>query len=180
MKNFCALLLLSNGTPMFRMGDEILQTQNGQANPYNVDDASVWMNWDRRKKHGDVFRFFQGMIAFRKNHPSIGRATFWRDDVKWYGVGDTVDMSADSRALAYCLHGASQQDDDIYVMINAYWEPLQFTIQEGVPEDWKRVVDTSLASPNDIVEQAEAPNIHTLVYEVGPRSVVVLKRRAKG
>ena len=179
VKNFCALLLLSNGTPMFRMGDEILQTQNGQANPYNVDDASVWMNWDRRKKHADVFRFFLGMIAFRKNHPSIGRAVFWRDDVKWYGVGDTVDMSSDSHTLAYCLHGASEQDDDIYVMINAYWEPLQFAIQEGIPEDWKRVVDTSLPSPNDIVEQAEAPNIHTLVYTVGPRSVVVLKRPAK-
>ena len=43
-----------------RMGDEILQTQNGQANPYDVDDASVWMNWDRRKKHADVFRFSRG------------------------------------------------------------------------------------------------------------------------
>jgi len=144
-----------------------------------VDDASVWINWDRRKKHADVFRFFQGMIAFRKNHPSIGRAVFWRDDVTWYGVGDTVDMSSDSHTLAYCLHGASEQDDDIYVMINAYWEPLQFAIQEGIPEDWKRVVDTSLPSPNDIVEQAKAPNIHTLVYTVGPRSVVVLKRPAK-
>jgi len=179
VKNFCALLLLSNGTPMFRMGDELLQTQNGQANPYNVDDASVWMNWDRLKKNGDVFRFFQGMIAFRKNHPSIGRATFWRDDVKWYGVGDTVDMSPDSHTLAYCLHGASQNDDDIYVMINAYWEMLDFTIQEGVPEDWQRVVDTSLPSPQDIVEQAGAPNIHTLVYPVAPRSVVVLKRMSR-
>jgi len=179
VKNFCALLLLSNGTPMFRMGDEILQTQNGQDNPYNVDDSTVWMNWDRRNQNADVFRFFQGMIAFRKNHPSIGRAIFWRDDVKWYGVNDTVDMSPDSHTLAYCLHGSSQQDDDIYVMINAYWQPLDFTIQEGVPEDWKRVVDTSLPSPNDIMEQTEAPNIHTLVYSVGPRSVVVLKRPAK-
>ena len=179
VKNFCALLLLSNGTPMFRMGDEILQTQNGQDNTYNVDDSTVWMNWDRRNQNADVFRFFQGMIAFRKNHPSIGRAIFWRDDVKWYGVNDTVDMSPDSHTLAYCLHGSSQQDDDIYVMINAYWQPLDFTIQEGVPEDWKRVVDTSLPSPNDIMEQTEAPNIHTLVYSVGPRSVVVLKRPAK-
>jgi glycogen operon protein len=138
------------------------------------------MNWDRLAKHADVLRFFQGMIAFRKNHPSIGRATFWRDDVKWYGVGDTVDMSPDSHTLAYCLHGASQQDDDIYVMINAYREMLDFTIQEGVPEDWKRVVDTGLPSPLDIVELAEAPNIHTLVYTVGPRSVVVLKRPGKG
>jgi len=178
VKNFCALLMLSNGTPMFRMGDEILQTQNGQDNPYNVDDASVWMNWDRQAKFPDVLRFFQQMIAFRKNHPSIARSGFWRDDVKWYGLGDAVDWSDDSRTLAYCLHGVSQSDDDLYVMINADWQPRQFTIQEGVPEDWKRVIDTSLPSPNDIVETA-APNIHTLVYTAGPRSVVVLTRPSK-
>jgi glycogen operon protein len=148
VKNFCALLLLSNGTPMFRMGDEILQTQNGQANPYNVDDASVWMNWDRRKKHADVFRFFQGMIAFRKNHPSIGRAVFWRDDVKWYGVGTSVDMSDDSHSLAYALHGASQGDRDLYVMINAYHQDLVFTIQEGRPGSWERVIDTANGQSN--------------------------------
>lgn len=27
-------------------------------------------------------------------------------------------------------------------MINAYWDPLTFTIQEGTPTEWKRVVDT--------------------------------------
>lgn len=37
VKNFCCLLMLSNGTPMFRAGDEFLQTQGGNGNPYNVD-----------------------------------------------------------------------------------------------------------------------------------------------
>jgi isoamylase len=179
VKNFCALLMLSNGTPMFRMGDEILQTQNGQANPYNVDDLSVWMDWDRQAKFPDVLRFFQQMIAFRRNHASIARSGFWRDDVKWYGLGDSVDFSDESRTLAYCLHGASQNDDDLYVMINADWQSRQFTIQEGVPEDWQRVVDTNLPSPNDIVDSATAPNINTLVYTAAPRSVVVLTRPSK-
>jgi hypothetical protein len=35
--------------------------------------------------------------------------------------------------LAFCLHGASQDDDDIYVMINAYWEELEF--QKAQSED---------------------------------------------
>ena len=34
----------------------------------------------------------QQMIAFRKAHPSIGRGRFWRDDVRWYGVGRDVDL----------------------------------------------------------------------------------------
>ena len=62
------------------------------------------------------------MIAFRKSHPSLCRSRFWREDISWYGVGPMVDLSPDSRSLAFCLHGASQADDDIYVMINAYWE----------------------------------------------------------
>ena len=71
------------------------------------------------------------MIAFRRNHPSLSRSRFWREDVSWYGVGPTVDLSHDSHSLAFCLHGASQADDDIYAMINAYWEELEFNVQEG-------------------------------------------------
>jgi glycogen operon protein len=37
-------------------------------------------------------------------------------------------MSEDSRSLAFFLSGASQDDDDVYVMINAWWQELAFTI----------------------------------------------------
>jgi glycogen operon protein len=85
-----------------------------------------------------------------------------------------VDRSPDSRSLAFCLHGASQDDDDIYVMINAYWQGLQFQIQEGTPQDWVKIVDTDLPSPDDFSESGlplQQPS-----YEVGPRSIVVLVR----
>jgi glycogen operon protein len=81
--------------------------------------------------HADHFRFVKSMIAFRKAHPSIGRSGFWRNDVRRYGVGPFVDLSFDSHSLAYCLHGASRGDCDLYVMINAYHEPLEFEIQES-------------------------------------------------
>ena len=56
-------------------------------------------------------------------------------------------------------------------MINAYWQALDFTIQEGRPQDWSRVVDTTLDSPNDIGPPAP---VNAGTYHVGPRSVVVL------
>ena len=86
-KNFCCLLLLANGTPMLRAGDEFLQTQGGNNNPYNQDNATSWLDWDRLRRQRGVFRFFRCMIGFRKAHPSLGRSRFWRDDVRWYGVG---------------------------------------------------------------------------------------------
>jgi isoamylase len=176
VENFVCLLLLSNGTPMFRAGDEFLQTQGGDDNPYNVDSPTTWLDWRRLETHGDIFRFFQKMIEFRKDHPSLARSVFWRDDVKWYGVGKDVDWSYESHSLAYCLHGSSENDGDLYVMINAYWQPLTFTIQEGNPSEWKRIVDTIMDSPDDIVDPSMASALTSLDYQVQPRSVVVLLR----
>jgi len=174
-KNFFCLLMLSNGIPMFRAGDEFLNTQLGNNNPYNQDNEISWLDWNQLELNADMFRFFKGMIAFRKAHPSICRSRFWREDISWYGTGAAVDMSPDSHSVAFCLHGASQTDDDIYVMANAYWEPLQFEIQEGTPLDWVRIVDTGLLSPQDFVPGG-AP-VPSLIYQVEARSVVVLVRQ---
>ena len=103
VKNFCCLLFLANGTPMFRAGDEFMNTQRGNNNPYNQDNDVTWLDWDLLVKNRDVFRFFRNMIAFRKSHPSIARSRFWREDVRWYGVGEASDTSYDSRTLAFCL-----------------------------------------------------------------------------
>ena len=176
VKNFCCLLMLSGGTPMFRMGDEFLQTQGGNNNPYNQDNPTTWLNWRRLDEYGDVHRFFCRMITFRRAHPSIGRAHFWREDISWYGVGHNVDMSADSRSLAYCLHGASQGDGDLYVMINSSSEALRFGIHEGTPGQWRRAIDTSCPSPDDVVDPGREQTVESNFYQVQPRSVVALIR----
>ena len=179
VKNFCCLLLLSNGIPMFRAGDEFLNTQFGNNNAYNQDNETNWLDWSQLQTNQDIFCFFKRMIAFRKSHPSLCRSTFWREDISWYGTGPAVDLSPDSRSLAFCLHGASQADQDIYVMTNAYWEEVPFRIQEGTPQDWARIVDTSLPTPDDFAELG-VPLKHA-TYRVAPRSIVVLVRaRANG
>src|SRR5215469_2421782 len=174
VKNFCCLLLLSNGIPMFRAGDEFLNTQFGNNNPYNQDNEIGWLDWNHLRANQDIFRFFKKMIAFRKSHPSLCRSRFWREDVSWHATGPTVDLTPDSRSLAFCLAGASQADDDIYVMINAHWQELQFQIQERTPRDWVRIVDTSLPSPDDFSERGLP--IQQSTYQVSPRSIVVLIR----
>jgi isoamylase len=174
VKNFFCLLMLSNGIPMFRAGDEFLNTQFGNNNPYNQDNETGWLDWSQLRTNEDIFRFCQNMIAFRKNHPSLSRSRFWREDVNWYGTGGRADLSYDSHTLVFCLHGASQDDDDIYVMINAYWEELEFQIQEGVSQEWKRIVDTALPSPQDFSKRGEP--LETSSYAVAPRSIVVLLR----
>jgi glycogen operon protein len=174
IRNFCCLLMLANGTPMFRAGDEFMQTQRGNNNPFNQDNETSWLDWGRLRQNQDIFQFFQRMIAFRKSHPSLCRSRYWRDDVRWYGATGSVDASEDSRSLAFFLSGASQNDDDLYVMINAWWQELAFTIHEGAEGEWSRVVDTSLAGPDGFVE-AGVP-LKSPEYLVAARSVVVLVR----
>jgi isoamylase len=174
IKNFCCVLFLANGTPMFRAGDEFMNTQMGNNNPYNQDNETSWLDWDLLEKNKDIFRFFKKMIAFRKAHPSLGRSRFWRDDVRWYGMGREVDYGDHSRSLAFCLHGASQNDDDIYVMINADSQDHEFLIQEGNAQEWRRIVDTALQTPLDFSEEGDEPVLQSPTYMVRARSVVVL------
>ena len=61
-------------------------------------------------------------------------------------------------------------------MINAFWQPLVFTIQEGVANQWHRIVDTSVQSPNDFMDPCFAPTLESLVYELQPRSVAILQK----
>jgi len=176
IKNFFCLLMLANGTPMFCAGDEFMNTQRGNNNPYNQDNETTWLDWDLLGRNHDTFRFFKHIIAFRKAHPSISRSRFWRADVRWYGVDGPPDLGDHSHSLAYCLSGASRNDDDLYVMINAYWEDLVFTIQDGRASAWRRAVDTSVQSPEDILEpEAQAP-LTAQQYLVRARSIVVLRR----
>jgi glycogen operon protein len=162
---------------MFRAGDEFLNTQFGNNNPYNQDNETGWLDWSQVRSNADIFRFFKSMIAFRKAHPALGRSRFWREDISWYGTGPTADLSNDSRSLAFCLHGASQGDDDIYAMINSYWGELDFHIQEGTAQEWKRIVDTALPSPDDFSDHGLP--LEQAKYLVAPRSVVILLRHRK-
>jgi isoamylase len=173
-KNLFCLTMLSNGLPMFTAGDEFLHTQEGNNNPYNQDNEISWLNWNRLRKHADFFRFCKCMIPFRKAHPTLCRSRFWREDVRWRGVGNAVDLSFPSRSLAFYLQGGEYDDVDLYVMINAYTEPLTFTICDGFYKPWFRVIDTSRPSPFDILEPGHEEQVVGSQRIVPAHSVTVL------
>lgn len=176
-KNLITILLLSNGIPMFRMGDEFLHTQLGNNNPFNQDNETSWLDWSRKDKFPDIFRFTKCLIHFRKAHPSLLRGAYWQDDIKWFGVQGNTDISYYSRTLAFFLSGSTINDDDFYVMINMYWEPLTFIIQEQNSSKWKCIVNTALTAPADYIEFENADFIHENSLILEGRSVLVLTRK---
>ena len=169
-KTLMAILLLSNGTPMLRAGDEFLHTQGGNNNPYNQDNATSWLDWSRRDTRSGYWRFVQQMIAFRKRNPSLARSRFWRDDIRWFGAQGVADLS--QPLLAWCLHGGGQGGDDLYVMINGGPHASAFVVQDNT-HPWRVAIDTSLPSPNDI-ELGLPRMLARPSYVVEARSVVVL------
>ncbi len=71
VKNACAVLLCSRGTPMFLAGDEFGNTHPATTIPTAGTTSYPWLDWTLLEKNKDIFEFFQYMIAFRKNHPVI-------------------------------------------------------------------------------------------------------------
>jgi glycogen operon protein len=63
-------------------------------------------------------------------------------------------------------------------MLNAYWEPLRFAIPTAaaVTSPWFRIIDTSLASPNDILE-GDSERVAEPEYLLAPRSIVLIVNR---
>ena len=178
VRNFCCLLMLANGVPMFVAGDEFMHTQRGNPNVYDQDNETTWLDWSLADTNADILRFFRMMIAFRKRHPMIARSTGWGTDVSWHGADGDPDLGGGSRSLAFHLRAASEGDVDIFAIFNAYWDKLGFTLPAAA--NWRRAVDTSLDSPLDIVEDAAAPALDAASYSVAPRSVVVLISGASG
>jgi glycogen operon protein len=172
MKNFMTLLMLSNGTPMLVAGDEFANTQRGNNNPYNQDNEITWLDWSRLESHRDLFDFTKGMIALRKGRRSIARSRYWREDVRWFGTTGGPDEAPWSRSLAWCLFGHRFGEGDLYVMVNAYWEPLEFDVQ--VPGAWRRIVDTAVPSASGMLGIGQAPAVGTGPVTVAARSIVVL------
>jgi isoamylase len=168
--------MLANGTPMFSAGDEFLNTQSGNNNPYCQDNEISWLDWRQLQENRDFHRFCRLMIAFRKCHPSIARSRYWRDDIRWHGAGNEVDMSHDSRQMAYYLDGRSENDADLYVMINTGPQDQSFVIQQAALSGWKQVIDTSATSPNDFYDLAEAPELTSENVLIKGRSIAVYVR----
>ena len=171
-KNLIALLLLSNGTPMLRAGDEFLHTQHGHNNPYDQDNETSWIDWRRREQFPGYARFVRQMIELRRRYPMIARSRFWRDEVHWFGTNGVVDLSAPQ--IAWSLRGAAQGNGELYVMVNAGAAPAAFVVQER-GDRWRLLVDTARAAPDDIeLDRARPLDIPSYLAE--PQSVVVLRR----
>lgn len=175
MKNFLTILMVSQGIPFLSQGDEFARTQKGNNNAYCQDNATTWVDWRLAETNADLLRFTRMMIALRMKHFALSREEFV-NRTSWHGTKlGNPDWTGKSRTLAFQMHGWHDQHD-IFVMFNAHWERQGFALPNRDWERrWRRIVDTSLTSPEDIVEDQDAVPLNPAdYYIVNPRTTVIL------
>jgi pullulanase/glycogen debranching enzyme len=181
--------------PLVLGGDEMGRTQLGNNNAYCQDNELTWFDWARADR--ELLEFTRRVIALRKAHPVFRRRRFLAGtdaaDLRWFTPAGSpmspAEWSDDSSlAIALYLDGSDAPDraadgtllvdDDFLVLVNAWWEPLDFVLADPrAGAGWHVEVDTfgpgsldpgTLAGP-DVAGRAGDK------LTVGPRSITVLR-----
>lgn len=159
-KNFLATLFLARGVPMLLGGDEFRRTQRGNNNAYCQDNGISWFDWSLVQKHADFVRFVREMIALRRRFPVLSSERFYRpDEIEWFNVDGHVPAWESDLALG-CIMETHEEGHSLCFLANPLPEPVLFKIPHlPLGYSWRRLLDTSLASPDEISSPEDAESI---------------------
>jgi len=155
-RNFILTLAISQGTPMFVMGDEQGRTQNGNNNAYCQDNETSWMEWEEIGRRDEALREFTSrVIAFRQLHPLLRQKRYLHGDevpsrgvpdVKWLRPGGGPMRESDwndglLKTVGLMLSG--EGDNSLLILANAAPNDMDFALPKvtGV-ERWRRAIET--------------------------------------
>lgn len=180
IKNFFTILLLSQGTPMINMGDEVRRTQNGNNNAYCQDNEISWMDWSLVEKNKDLLSYVQKLIRFHSNTEFFLEDRFWNlpDDIETtfdlHGTRlNNVSWSKHSHAIAFTLFNPDYRKA-LHIMINEYWEDLEFEIPELMENNWRLLLNTANTAPDDFYSIKSDTIIDSNKIKVEARSIIGL------
>jgi len=158
-RNLMATLLVSQGTPMILMGDEVGRTQRGNNNAYCQDNEISWLNWSNIGERDEAFlEFTRGLIGLRKRLRLLRQMHFLHgEEVSDDGNGtknvvwvrpDGVEMTHEDwnngliKSIGLMLCGA--EDTPLLILTNSHSEELSFHLRDpaGI-SGWRLLVDTA-------------------------------------
>ncbi|WEK48713.1 MAG: glycogen debranching protein GlgX [Candidatus Kaistia colombiensis] len=176
-------LLLSRGTPMLTMGDELGRSQQGNNNAYAQDNPVAWLDWGTAD--GELIDFAAEILALRREHPALrdprpltGKTPEdgGEPDVGWYGpAGSALDESGwhapDGRTLVAVLavRAGNGTTDRVCIVLHGGPAPIEVQLPPnagGVP--WRLA---TASSGSDAVRAALSNPPQSLRSE--PRSALL-------
>jgi glycogen operon protein len=177
VKNFLTLTLMSVGAPMILMGDEVRRTQKGNNNAYCQDNEISWFDWTDLERHADILRFTRELIRVRLKKVEHGLTLselLRKAPIEWHGVNlGAPDFEKSSRTLSVSVRNPASRRT-VHVLVNAYWEPLEFELPPPQGGAWGRLIDTALPAPEDVRSLEALAPVPGRTYKAESRSVVVL------
>ena len=178
-RNLLTTLLLSTGTPLLTMGDEVRRTQHGNNNAYCHDGPLSWQPWDDRPDRADLLAWTTRLLQLRREHPVLRRGTFATGAADADGVHDVAWFREDGRQLeqadwhdggrrALAAYHDGGPDGSFLLVLHTGAEPLAWTLP-GAPwaTGWTVVLDTA--------DERPGPERAVQALELAGRSAVLLR-----
>ena len=157
MRNFLAILFLSQGVPMLQGGDEFGRTQRGNNNAYCQDNEISWVDWRLRGANHDLLEFVRLLARLRRLHVEFRRETFLKGaasraavkDVKWLNVRGTEMTQSEwqdsnSRTLGMWFGEHTGSAEHLLLLVNSAGFEQSFALPPA-PADgpWICLFDTA-------------------------------------
>ncbi len=199
-RNLLASLILSQGVPMLRAGDERNATQQGNNNAYCQDNEISWLDWSSTPEAEGLLEFTRRLIALRRQHVIFRQPRFFQGralrgenikDITWYN-SDGTEMNDETWNNDYarivgvmlcgsCLslvdyHGEPLVDDTFLLYFNSHHEDHEIRLPSDSAASWSLLLDTSLA----IGFPAEPPIFVGDASHVLPARSLLLFRQHEG
>lgn len=165
MKSVHAMNILSKGVPLTYGGDELARTQNGNNNPYCIDNEGVYHNWEKWNKNElnsndkELYLFVRRLNALRQNHPALNNLRLntdrvceenGRKEIEWVRPDGREMEGHDwnvghARTLAYVVNGKASGDEaDFMVLTSGDFSDVNYKLpQPPSGEKWHVVFDSS-------------------------------------
>jgi glycogen operon protein len=186
VRNFMAILFLSQGVPMLLAGDEFLQSQAGNNNAWCQNSELSWLDWRLAEANRDMVRFVRELIAFRHRHPCLTRSRFFTGqpassrgipDIAWHGLHLNAPLwgNFDAQVLAFTLAGRTATEEDLHIVLNMSEQDIKVQLPEIPLRSWHLAVDTAAPSPDDIIERLRQRMVDGNIQPVHARSVIVFE-----
>ncbi len=182
-RNLLATLMLSVGTPMLQMGDELSRTQGGNNNAYCQDNEISWVDWAAgRSADPDLAGFIRSLTSLRRRYDVLRRRDFLQGetdsvtglkDIYWLAP-EGREMTPEDwndelrRAIGLQIGNDGDGGQRFLALMNAAPDDIDFRLPDNFPcTRWMQALDTNL--PEGLVREP---------ITIGPGEAVRLRSRS--
>ncbi len=152
-----AFYMTAQGVPFLQAGEEMLRSkplEDGtfDHNSYSSPDSVNSLKWDdlNKAEYQDVYRYYQGLIAFRKAHNALRMTS--GDEVL---ANVTQREGLDTNVAAFHINGGvnGETSDGLFVIFNPNWDATTVALPEG---NWNIYITADAAGTEALASVQDA------------------------